>query len=179
MKEESWHQFRYPYLHEGETLAKRDGVRDYLYQHGYSIAQVTIDSQDYLYNDAYLRCVARNDDGAVQWLKQTYLDRAAESLRLAMDASKQIWGRDIRHVMLLHVGAFQAATLPALLGQLSQARVRLVTLEQAQIDPVYSIDPGMAGHSGGTFLSQMLLAKQLPAPARNDDALQTLGTLCK
>ena len=179
MKEESWHQLRYPYLDEGETLAKRNGVRDFLYQHGYSIAQVTVDSQDYLYNETYLRCLARNDDSAVQWLKQTYLDRVAESLRLAADASKQIWNRDIRQVMLLHVGAFQAATLPTLLSQLSQRGVRLITLEQAQIDPAYAADPGMAGHSAGTFLSQMLLAKQLPVPRRNDDALQKLGTMCQ
>jgi peptidoglycan/xylan/chitin deacetylase (PgdA/CDA1 family) len=179
MKEEGWHQFRYPYLHEGATLDDRNSVRDFLYQHGYSIAQVTIDSQDYLYNDAYLRCVLRNDEPSVMRLKQTYLRRVAESFELAKISSQKLWNRNVRQVMLMHVGAFQAATLPSLLDQLRQDRIKLITLEQAQIDPAYANDPGAQGHSRGTFLDQMLLAKQLPLPTRNDDDLQQLGTICR
>ncbi len=179
MQQESWHQFRYPYLHEGETLDQRNAVRDYLYQHGYSIAQVTLDVQDYLYNDTYVRCLAKNDTSAVQWLKQTYLDRAAESLTLAKKASQTLWGRDIRHVMLMHVGAFEAATLPDMLKLFAQHGVRLITLEQAQMDPAYAIDPRVSGQSVGTFLNQVLLSKQLPLISRNDDALRKIGELCK
>src|SRR6267378_4935391 len=52
-----WHWLRYPYLHEGDTLEKRRAVRDYLKAHGYKIAQVTLDWQDYMWNGAYARCV--------------------------------------------------------------------------------------------------------------------------
>jgi hypothetical protein len=179
MQQESWHQFRYPYLHEGEILDQRNAVRDYLYQNGYSIAQVTLDAQDYLYNDTYVRCLAKNDASAVQGLKQTYLDRAAESLALAKAVSQKLWGRDIRHVMLMHVGTFEAATLPDMLKLFSQHRVKLITLEQAQMDPAYAIDPRVSGQSVGTFLNQMLLSKQLPLISRNDDALRKIGELCK
>src|SRR5580692_4321099 len=35
-----WHWFRYPYLHEGDTVEKRRAIRAYLKEHGYRIAQV-------------------------------------------------------------------------------------------------------------------------------------------
>jgi peptidoglycan/xylan/chitin deacetylase (PgdA/CDA1 family) len=178
MKDEGWHWFRYPFLHEGETLERRNAIRDYLYQHGYSVAQVTLDSQDYLYDDAYLRCLARKDEPAMQWLKQTYLDRAAESLTLARGSAQQIYGRDIRHVMLLHVGAFQAATLPALLNLFAERHVKLVTLEQAELDAAYTLDPAVV-EPVGTFLNQMLVAKKLPFPVRDDAALHRIGTMCR
>src|SRR5882762_7472036 len=40
-------RFRFPYLKEGETAIKRDAVRAFLRQHGYSIGHVTIDASDW------------------------------------------------------------------------------------------------------------------------------------
>ena len=36
-----------PFLHEGETLEKREAVRRYLAEHRYAIAEVTIDAHDW------------------------------------------------------------------------------------------------------------------------------------
>jgi len=47
--------FRYPYLSEGDTLEKRNKVRDYLNSKGYRIAQVTVDFADWAWTDAYMR----------------------------------------------------------------------------------------------------------------------------
>jgi peptidoglycan/xylan/chitin deacetylase (PgdA/CDA1 family) len=49
--------FRYPYLHEGDTLQKRRAVRRWLAAQGYQIAQVTVYFDDWAWNDAYARCV--------------------------------------------------------------------------------------------------------------------------
>jgi len=45
--------FRYPYLHEGDVLGKRDAVRQWLGAHGYTLAQVTVNFADWTWNDAY------------------------------------------------------------------------------------------------------------------------------
>ena len=47
--------FRYPYLHEGDTLQKRDAVRRWLTARGYQIAQVTVYFDDWAWNDAPMR----------------------------------------------------------------------------------------------------------------------------
>src|SRR5216684_7426839 len=54
-----WHWLRYPYLREGDTIEKRRAVRAYLKAHGYRIAQVSLDWEDYLWNTAYARCVEK------------------------------------------------------------------------------------------------------------------------
>ena len=64
-----WHWFRYPYLWEGETMEKRNAVRGYLSQHGYRVAEVTLDFEDYAWNDAYGRCSAMKNDAAIAWLR--------------------------------------------------------------------------------------------------------------
>ncbi len=64
-----WRWFRYPYLHEGDTLEKRRAVRAFLASNGYRIAQTTLDFEDYLWNSAYARCWMRKDETSIQWLQ--------------------------------------------------------------------------------------------------------------
>src|SRR5580700_4791544 len=75
--EDDWRWLRYPYLHEGDTVEKRRAVRAYLKAHGYRIAQVTLDWEDYLWNTAYARCVAKADKKSMEWLETSYLSTAS------------------------------------------------------------------------------------------------------
>ena len=43
-----WHWFRFPFLNEGDTLEKRQQVRQFLFAHGYKIAEVSMDFEDYM-----------------------------------------------------------------------------------------------------------------------------------
>ena len=105
---DDWHWLRYPYLHEGDTVEKRRAVRAYLKTHGYRIAQVTLDWEDYLWNFAYARCAAKNDQKSIAWLRSSYLSTASEFLDLGRAQAKLIYGRDISYVLLLHMGAFSS-----------------------------------------------------------------------
>lgn len=174
-----WHWFRYPYLREGNTLEKRNAVRSFLKEHGYRVAQVTLDFWDWAFNDPYARCEAKNDAAAVSWLKETYLSQAAASLTEGQQLATQVYGHDIRHVMLLHVGAFEIVMLPRLLDLLERRGFDLVTLEEAQSDPAYAIDPGQAREGGATLLHQMLAAKGLPPPPRSDSPFEKVTGLCR
>jgi len=129
MGEKDWHWFRYPCLWEGETLEKRHEVRAYLNAHDYRIAQVTLDFEDYAWNGAYARCADKKDEKAVAWLKESYLDTAAEYIALDQKMARQIFQRDVKHVLLLHIGAFDALMLPRLLEQLKKQGFTFVTLE--------------------------------------------------
>jgi len=66
-----WRWFRYPFLWEGDTLEKRHAVRSFLNEHGYRVAQVSLDFEDYAWNDAYGRCIAKWDDASILWLRQS------------------------------------------------------------------------------------------------------------
>ena len=82
--------------------------------------EVTLNFGDYAYNEPYARCLARNDVQAINWLKQSHLSGASESLSAGQKVSNQICGRDIKHVMLLHIGVVETVMLPRLLELLKQ-----------------------------------------------------------
>jgi peptidoglycan/xylan/chitin deacetylase (PgdA/CDA1 family) len=174
-----WHWFRYPYLWEGDTLEKRREVRTYLKEHKYRIAQVTLDFEDYLWNPPYARCLEKNDAAAIDWLKTSYMSTAADYIAYGQAAAKIIYGRDIRHVLLLHIGGFETVMLPQLLDSLKRRGFRFITLAEAEKDSAYKSDPDAALKEGGTLLEQMLAARRLDLSAAHDKPYDKLNTLCR
>lgn len=175
-----WHWLRYPYLHEGDTLEKRRAVRAFLATRGYRIAQTTIDWEDYLWNSAHARCVEKQDKEAIAWLRSSYLAEAERWMRVQRDFSRQVWGRDIKHVALLHLGSFSPHILPDLFALLDREGYRIVTLEEAQSDPIYLQDPDVAAARGGTLTELMMQSKGIAwPPGLGDKPRERLASICK
>jgi peptidoglycan/xylan/chitin deacetylase (PgdA/CDA1 family) len=179
MGNEDWHWFRYPFLWEGETLEKRDAVRAWLKDHGYRVAQVTLDFEDYAWNAPYARCMAKGDQQAIAWLKSSYLDTARQYIEADQKMSQILFERDIKHVMLLHLGGFQTVMLPQLIDLLKQKGFRLVTLEEAESDPAYESNPNAGLKYGGTLLEQMIEAKHLAYPPVAPKPMKELAAACR
>lgn len=181
MGDRDWRWFRYPYLREGDTSEKYQAVRAALAKHKYRVAQVTLDFSDYAYNGPYARCLAAKDTAALEWLKQSYVERATASLTRGQDAARAIFGRDINHVMLLHIGAFETVMLPRLLELLQEKGFVLTTLEEAQKDEAYAKVPERQSNFNGTLLNQLRTAPPgtQPAPSGNESLFQKLSTLCQ
>ena len=179
MGDKNWHWFRYPYLWEGDTLEKRHAVRAYLKEHGYRIAQVTMDFQDYAWNGPYARCTEKKDEKAIAWLKQSYLDTAAEYLALDQKMAQQIFGHDIKHVLLMHIGGFDAVMLPQLLEQMKKQGFKFVTLEEVESDAAYLTDPDVTPKDGGTLLDQIFEARHLSYPQHKEKPMKELNEICR
>ncbi|MFZ1136872.1 MAG: polysaccharide deacetylase family protein [Candidatus Korobacteraceae bacterium] len=179
MGKENWHWFRYPFLWEGDTLEKRNEVRAYLKEHGYRVAQVTLDFEDYAWNAPYARCVAKNDQKSIEWLKASYLSTAGEYIEADQKMSQVVFGRDVKHVMLLHLGGFDAVMLPQLLDLLKQKGFKLVTLQEAESDPAYQSNPNAALKYGGTLLEQTIEAQHLKYPPVPPKPMKELAAICQ
>jgi peptidoglycan/xylan/chitin deacetylase (PgdA/CDA1 family) len=172
-----WHWFRYPYLEEGDTLAKRVAVRDYLFAHGYKIAEVTIDFEDSLWNEPYARCMAKHNAAAVTSLEKSYLGKADEFIDVFRTLSQKLYGHDIPYVLLLHVGAFDARMLPRLIELFRSKGFSFVTLEQAEQDPAYAFDPHIGYKSGGTLQELVASIHKVNFPD-NTKPYKQLETMC-
>ncbi len=164
MQGQDWHWFRYPFLLEGDTLEKRRAVRRYLHQNHYRIAQVSIDFEDYLWNAPYARCVARKDDKAIDSLGNSYLATADRYITVFRHLTHTLYGRDIRYVLLLHVGAFDAKMLPDLLALFRRRGFTFITLPEAMKDAVYQQNPDIALKDGGAFQEQVAPARHVEIP---------------
>ncbi|MDA0204499.1 MAG: polysaccharide deacetylase family protein [Acidobacteria bacterium] len=180
MEGQNWKWFRYPYLREGDTVEKRREIRAYLKQKGYRTAQVTIDFGDYMWNAPYARCMANEDQQAVEELKSLYLEAAEDSLDAGQELSRLLFDRDMKHTMLLHIGAFTGLMLPDLLELLDDLDFKVIPLAEAHSDTAYDSDPDVATTRGETLLMQMALAKKLSYARHPDDAYEDqLDKFCR
>ena len=173
-----WRWFRYPFLWEGETLEKRRAVRRYLAEHRYRIAQVSIDFEDYAWNDAYSRCSAKQDTSAIDWLKQSYLEAAREYITLGREEQIIAFGHEIPNVLLLHGTAFTTLMLPQLLDQLRSEGFSFDALADVEKDPAYAIDPDAALRYGGTLPDQFMDSRHLQYPPFQPKPFDKLKTIC-
>jgi len=153
--------FRFPYLQEGETLKKRDEVRNYLFSNHYKIAEATIDYMDWAWSAAYSRCVKQHDDKSIGWLKEHVRDNAERNLRRSRVLARILFGRDIGQIIVLHNSAFNALVLDPVLSDMRAHGVKLITLKEALADPVYTINPNAGFRTGWTFLDQIAVTKHL------------------
>ena len=103
---------------------------------------------------------------------------AAEYIALDRQMAKLVYGRDIRHVLLLHLGAFETVMLPRLLDFMKNLGFKFVTLGEAEKDPAYRIDPDVALKDGGTLLDQMMEAKHIRFP-QNGKPYEQLNAICR
>jgi len=174
----SWHWYRYPYLREGDTVEKRRAVRGALQERGYRIAQVTLDYEDYLWNSPYARCAGTHDEKTIAWLRSSYLETAHGYIEGDRAMAKLVFGREVPHVLLLHLGAFSATILPDLLELLRREGFTLTTLDQVESDPAYESDPDAASKYGGTLLEQWMDARGLTYPAIPRKPYEKLKAAC-
>ena len=178
---EDWHWLRLPYLNQGDTPQKRKEIGDFAAAHGYRIAQVTLGFDDWAYSEPYARCMAKGDAKAVAWMRESFLEHAAKNLPTAQKMADLLYGRDIKHVLLLHMGAFTALMLPQLLDLYEQHGVKLISLPDAESDPAYKDGSNQQFAWGGTMLAEQMVARNIPIPqdSNGDEVLDRLAALCK
>jgi len=166
MKNEDWHWFRYPFLAEGDTPAKRAAIRTFLGQHGYKVATVTMTFGDYQWTEPYARCKEKNDAKAIAAMEESFLSAADESISYYRGLSQALYGRDIPYVLLLHIGALDAEIMPRLLQLYRDRGFRFVTLAEAETDEFYrsSVDPRLP--PSPDMLESATTGRGQPLPAR-------------
>jgi peptidoglycan/xylan/chitin deacetylase (PgdA/CDA1 family) len=146
MAGKDWHVLRYPFLDAGGTGARHDDALAWLKARGYRIADVSLGFDDWAYTDTYARCVAKGDKAAIEGMKTSYYRRVDQQLARTKAMSQRVYGRMIPHVLLTHMGAWSAVTLPEVMKRLDAAGAHYVTLAQAQSDAAYRAPSPRAGN---------------------------------
>ncbi len=131
--------FRFPMNHTGETKEKHDLVSAFLSRRGYRLATCTIDNSDYLFNDAYVRMLAKRDDYSVRKLQLEYLSYTGMEIDYYAGLSKQVFGYEPPQVMVLHDNQLNADMIEQLLALFEKKQYKFVSLETAQSDSAYQI----------------------------------------
>ena len=160
---------RFPYLKEGDTRAKRDGMRDWMARNGYRSAPVSIDASDWYYSRVYADHMKAGETAKARRVKQLYirhlLDRAAYYDGLA----RKVLGRSPKHVMLLHTNQLNAQALPDVIAALTAQGWTIAPASAAFEDPLYAQAPDTlpAGESVVWARAQALGLPGLRYPAED------------
>ncbi len=174
-----WKVFRYPTLSQGATPAAHAAIRAHLAERDYRIAEVTVDFGDWAWNEPYARCLERSDARAIEELKASFLESAATFLTFDDALAQRLFHRRIPHVLLLHVGAFDAVMLDELLTLYQRAGVRFIPLDEALADAVYRDDPGVAPTSGDILQEEVVTARGVKLIPWPQEPLKGLEAMCR
>lgn len=133
--------FRFPYLREGNTAEKREGMRAFLAAQGYRNAPVTLDTSDWRLDETLRVVLARNPRADLRPLKTAYLSHVWQRAQAYRRLAHMLLGRDIPLVILLHHNLINALWLDDVIEQFQSRGWAFTTPDQAFADPVYAQQP--------------------------------------
>ena len=174
---------RFPYLKEGETRDKVDGMRRWMAENAYVSAPVSIDTSDWYFNAAFLRLQAQSDKVRLESLRDAYVRHILDRSNYYDELALKLIGRSPKHVMLLHVNAINAQFLPDVIGALRQRGWVIVAPAEAFADPIYRLTSQVlpAGESVVWSIAKASGVSGLRYPAEDsvyeESALRLLGLL--
>ena len=144
--------FRHPYLHTGDTPAKRAALDSLLAARGYTVAPVTVDSDEWMWAHAYARALDRGDAATQARLRSEYLDWIEDVTAHFEERSVAVVGREIPQILLIHANALAADTFAELADRLRARGYRFVSLADALVDPAYRQPDPYVGPWGISWL---------------------------
>jgi peptidoglycan/xylan/chitin deacetylase (PgdA/CDA1 family) len=151
--------FRHPFLHVGNTKLKADSLSDFLTQHNYSTAPVTIDTDDYLFALAYKRAHEKNDTALIRRIGHDYLAYMEKKLLYYERQAQAIFDRNIRQILLVHASWLNSEYMDSLALLYLSHGYTFISMEKALEDPVFQKPVSVFGKWGISWLDRWALSQ--------------------
>lgn len=146
--------FRHPYLETGMPRAEKARIDDWLEDHHYRIAPVTMEASDWMFAEPYDDAIARQNPAHAAEIKAAYLAYTDRMIGWYKRAGERLLGHQIPYVMLLHVTRLNADSMDDLAKLLRRHDLKPVSLETAMKDPAYAIHDPYVGPDGIDWLER-------------------------
>ena len=152
---------RYPYLHSGATAETHQAIVDFLDRRNYRVAPVTVDYADYTFAGVYTRELRRGNVEVAEKIKQAYLDQVDAGFNYAERASRELYGREIAQILLIHCNELNSVSLRDSIARMRKRGYEFISLDDAMKDAAYQRPDTFAG-PGGSWLSRTATATGTP-----------------
>ncbi len=142
--------FRFPYLREGDTRLKRDGMRQLLQEHGYRNAYITLNNYDWYIEVLFQRAIKKGEEVDMGRMKAFYVDTLMESIEYYDQMAVTRLGRSPKHVLLLHEMDISALFIGDLVDELRKRGWSIISPLEAYNDEIadYQIDTPLKYNPG-------------------------------
>lgn len=159
--------FRNPYLRAGMTAEDKAALADFLVEHGYRLAPVTVDNGEWVWAFAYARVLDGQPDSTerealLERLRLGYVPYMLNKLDYYERQSQALLGYALPQIWLLHANELNAAAYAELIAGAKRRGYRFVTLDEAMRDPAYARTDGYHGRYGPSWLHRWAMAEKKP-----------------
>ena len=180
--------FRFPYLREGDTEAKLDAMRAYLERSGQRNVPVTIDNQDWSFEERWVAALRAGDAAARERFGDEYQLALRTEILTQSQLGDELFERTTPQVLLLHANAVGAAQWDALFSWAERTGYRFATADEVMADAAITVPHRFVNAYGGSLWFRLrreresekargavaaVLAEQMAAWSRGD-----LETFC-
>lgn len=148
--------YRFPYLRQGDTMEKRKASAKILAELGYRNVPVSIDNDEWRFNADYVKALSEGDQTAAEQIATRYLEHMQERTAHFQKLAQHKFGRDVKHILLLHMNRINADHLGVLLDQYAEDGWSFITVEHALADPVYDAPDLYVGPRGLSQIERVI-----------------------
>jgi peptidoglycan/xylan/chitin deacetylase (PgdA/CDA1 family) len=145
--------YRHPFLFTGPTPQIKKDMQEFLDQHGYRVAPVTIDDDDYEFAALYTKPEFKDR------VRKEYVPYMESVVAAFERGSVSLAGREFPQILLIHASQMNADLMPDLLAMFRRRGYTFITLDQALADPVYRLPDEYAGTGGFSWIHRWAKTK--------------------
>jgi len=151
--------FRHPLLHSGSNQETKHALDAFLAAQGYVVAPVTIDSQEWMFGNVYMRAKERGDRSLMERVAAVYVPFMESVFAFFEEWSVEVLGYEPPQVLLLHASELNADHFGDLSAMIKRRGYAIVSLEEALQDGAYRQRDGYIGPRGLSWIHRWAVAK--------------------
>ncbi len=144
--------FRHPYLHTGNSLEKKKALEDFLNEHNYAIAPVSIDNGEWIYARAYENAYNKNNLDLMKQIGNEYVNYMIDKTIYFENQSVKLFGSKIKQILLVHANMINADYFDELAEELLKRNYSFISLKEALTDSAYESEDTYTGRGGISWL---------------------------
>ncbi len=150
--------FRHPFLHTGTSLEIKAELNKFLAEHGYTIAPVTCDNEDYIFSSAYDRAFDKKDKKMMRRVGAAYVPFLEAKMDFCERQSVKLFDREIKQTLLIHANFINSDYFDDIARMLKKRGYQFVTLENALTDDAYRLPDTFVSPGGVLWIYRWALA---------------------
>ena len=155
--------FRFPFLEEGATPEQKAQWQRAYQEAGLRNARVTINTDDWKFDEKYTALELEEDWAARYEVGQAYLQHVQEAISFWDSLAVDLYGRNVKHVLMLHANRVNRDYLGAILAHLKEQGFTFISLDEAYQDPLYQEADQWVSEEGTSFLENIKQTRLLAA----------------
>jgi len=151
--------FRHPYLRSGQTEEIMIALKEFLKMHNYVEAPVTIDNSEWIFAFGYNKAYKENNTDMMSRLGNDYIDYMLQKIKYYEDQSQKLFGRNIKHILLVHANLLNADYFDDLAEAIKTEGYKFISLDETLEDEAYQSENNFVGKYGPSWIHRWAITK--------------------